>query len=76
MLVKITSKNQITIPKKIVEQFSGTQYLEAEYKDGALILKPVKTYETDLESIRAKMKKIGMESGSVQEAVEWARSRS
>jgi bifunctional DNA-binding transcriptional regulator/antitoxin component of YhaV-PrlF toxin-antitoxin module len=75
MLVKITSKNQITIPKKLVEKFKGVQYLDVQYQEGALILKPVKTYETDLESIRAKMKKLGLSPDTVQEAVDWARSK-
>jgi len=36
MLVKMTSKNQITIPKKIVEQISAAEYFEVELKDGLI----------------------------------------
>ena len=75
MLVKVTSKNQITIPKKLMEKFQGVQYLDVYYQDGSLILKPVQTYDTSLESIRNKMEKLGLDSDSVQEAVEWARSK-
>lgn len=75
MLVKITSKNQITIPKQFVEKFQDVQYLDIQYQDGALVLRPVKTYETDLESIRNKMNKLGLGPESVQEAVDWARSK-
>ncbi len=75
MLVKVTSKNQITIPKKLMDKFQGVQYLEVYYQDGSLILKPVQTYDTNLESIRNKMEKLGLDSASVQEAVEWARSK-
>mgnify|MGYP006302976039 FL=1 len=75
MLVKVTSKNQITIPKKLMEKFQGVQYLDVYYQDGSLILKPVQTYDTNLESIRNKMEKLGLDSDSVQEAVEWARSK-
>lgn len=75
MLVKVTSKNQITIPKKFMDKFQGVQYLEVSYQDGALILKPVQTYKTNLESIRSKMEKLGLDTESVQEAVEWARSK-
>ena len=75
MLVKVTSKNQITIPKKLMEKFQGVQYLDVYYQDGSLILKPVQTYGTNLESIRNKMEKLGLDSDSVQEAVEWARSK-
>jgi len=75
MLVKITSKNQITIPKKLADKLQDAKYLDAEYRDGALVLKPVQTYETDLDTIRSKMEKLGLGEESVQEAVEWARSK-
>ncbi|MFO7802728.1 MAG: AbrB/MazE/SpoVT family DNA-binding domain-containing protein [Desulfovermiculus sp.] len=75
MLVKVTSKNQITIPKKLMDKFQDVQYLDVYYQDGSLILKPVQTYDTNLESIRNKMEKLGLDSDSVQEAVEWARSK-
>ena len=77
MLVKVTSKNQITIPKKFMDKFQGVQYLDVSYQDqdGSLILRPVQTYDTNLESIRNKMEKLGLDPESVQEAVDWARSR-
>jgi hypothetical protein len=36
MLAKMTSKNQITIPQKIVEQISDAEYFEVELKDGLI----------------------------------------
>jgi len=42
-LAKITSKNQITIPKKIMDQIPETRYFEVELRDGAVILKPLRT---------------------------------
>ena len=75
MLAKITSKNQITIPKKIVEQLPDVKYFEVELKDGSIVLKPLQIYNTDLEKIQSKMKKLGLKPDSVREAVEWARSK-
>ena len=75
MLVKITSKNQITIPKRLADKLQDVKYLDAQYRDGALVLKPVQTYETDLDTIRSKMEKLGLGEESVQEAMEWTRSR-
>ena len=75
MLAKITSKNQITIPKKIIGQMPGVKYFEVELKDGKIELKPLRVYETDLEKIRSKMKNLGLQPNSVREAVEWARSK-
>jgi len=75
MLAKLTSKNQITIPKKIIGQMPGVTYFEVELKDGKIELKPLRVYETDLEKIRSKMKNLGLKPDSVREAVEWARSK-
>ena len=73
MLAKVTAKNQITIPKKIMNQLPGTEYFDVELKDGVVTLKPLITYDTDLNSIREKMKKLNLGPDTVQEAVAWAR---
>ena len=75
MLAKMTSKNQITIPKKIIDQMPSVKYFEVELKDGKIELKPLRVYETDLEEIRSKMKNLGLQPNSVRQAVEWARSK-
>jgi hypothetical protein len=75
MLAKLTSKNQITIPKKIIDQIPETSYFEVELRDGAVILKPLRTYSTSLNAIRSKVKDLGLKPDSVQEAIEWARSK-
>ena len=75
MLAKMTSKNQITIPKKIVEQIPDTKYFDVELKDGIISLKPLQFYETDLDKIRYKIKGLGLKPGSVREAIKWARSK-
>ncbi len=75
MLAKMTSKNQITIPKKIVEQIPGTKYFEVELKDGLIVLQPLHFYETDLDKIRSKIKELGLKPDSVREAMKWARSK-
>jgi bifunctional DNA-binding transcriptional regulator/antitoxin component of YhaV-PrlF toxin-antitoxin module len=75
MLAKMTSKNQITIPKKIIEKLPGVEYFEVELKDGIVMLKPLKVYDTSLERIRTKVKKLGLQENTVKEAIEWARSK-
>ena len=75
MLAKMTSKNQITIPKKIIEQLPDVEYFEVELKDGVVMLKPLKVYDTSLERIRAKVKKLRLQENTVREAIEWARSK-
>ena len=75
MLAKLTSKNQITIPKKIIEQLQDVRYFDVELRDGIVILKPLRIYETDLQKIRAKIRKLGLTQESVAEAIKWARKR-
>jgi hypothetical protein len=75
MLAKKTSKNQITIPKRIVDQLPEVTYFDVELKGGVILLKPLRLYSTDLEEIRSKIKKLGMNESSVAEAVKWARAR-
>jgi hypothetical protein len=75
MLAKKTSKNQITIPKKIVEKVPEVTYFDVEWKGGVIVLKPVRVYSTDLEQIRAKVRKLGISEGSVEEAIKWARAK-
>jgi bifunctional DNA-binding transcriptional regulator/antitoxin component of YhaV-PrlF toxin-antitoxin module len=75
MLAKITSKNQITIPKKIIEKIPDVKHFDIELKDGIIIMKPIKFYDTNLDQIRAKIKKIGLKENSVAEAIKWAKSK-
>ncbi|UCD32559.1 MAG: AbrB/MazE/SpoVT family DNA-binding domain-containing protein [Desulfobacterales bacterium] len=75
MLAKMTSKNQITIPKKIIEKMPGVEHFDVEYKDGVVILKPIKFFNTNLDQIRSKIKKLGLSENSVAEAIEWVKSK-
>jgi bifunctional DNA-binding transcriptional regulator/antitoxin component of YhaV-PrlF toxin-antitoxin module len=75
MLTKITSKNQVTIPKKIMDQLPETRYFEVELQDGAVVLKPLRTYSTCLEAIRSKVKNLDLSPLCVKEAIKWARSK-
>ena len=75
MLAKLTAKNQITIPKKIIDQMPDVRYFDVELEEGAIVLKPLRIYDTDLDRIRAKVKKVGLTEKSVAEAIRWARSK-
>jgi len=75
MLAKLTAKNQITIPKKILSQLPDVEYFDVEINDGLVLLKPVKVIEADLQGIRSKIKKLGLSEDCVAEAVSWARKR-
>jgi len=74
MLVKLNSKNQITVPRKILASLPDTKYFEVELENGALVLKPVELVKTKLEQIQRKMTDLGLKEDCVAEAIRWARS--
>jgi hypothetical protein len=76
MLAKKTSKNQITLPKDIASAFPDAQYFDVQIEDNKILLRPVKITPvgSSLESVRAKMKKLGITEKEVAGAVQWARS--
>jgi hypothetical protein len=41
MLAKRTSKNRITLPKRIVDQLPAADYFEVAIEEGKIVLRPV-----------------------------------
>lgn len=76
MLAKKTFKNQITIPKEIVQQAGDVEYYDVFYRDGEIVLKPVelRLQGEHLERIRSKIKSLGLKEDHVKDAVRWARN--
>jgi len=75
MLAKLTSKNQITIPKKIISQIPDAKYFDVDFEAGIILLKPLKIYGANLDQIRSKITKLGLKENTVSEAIEWARRK-
>ena len=75
MLAKITAKNQITIPKKIMDQLPDVQHFDLKLEDGIVTLKPIKVLDINLDQIRSKISKLGLNPDSVSEAIRWGRSK-
>jgi hypothetical protein len=77
MLAKKTSKNQITLPREIVKALPDAEYFDVSIKDNTIRLMPVKItpVRSSLDSVRGKMKKLGLTEKDVGEAIQWARSR-
>lgn len=71
MLAKLTSKNQLTLPKEVVANFLGTSYFEVETVNGQIILTPARIQRAD--AVRAKLAELGIAEQDVADAVEWAR---
>mgnify|MGYP000509959594 CR=1 FL=1 len=73
MLAKKTSKNQITLPKKIIENFPGVDYFDVSEKQGKIILLPVQYDHSD--KVREKLAQMGIVAEDINDAVEWARRK-
>ena len=74
MLAKRTTKNQITLPKRIADQFPRAEYFEVSTEGGRIVLRPV---EVDpLSRVQEKLQEIGIEEADIHAAVEWARKTS
>ena len=72
MLAKLTSKNQLTLPKAVVQQVGTPEYFEIATLDGRIVLTPVKLQKSD--AVRSKMEALGITEQDIQDAVNWARS--
>jgi hypothetical protein len=76
MLCKRTYKNQITLPKKVMEKFDGVEYFEANIREGKIVLEPMKITslsDTALERSRKKVAALGLTEQDIEDAVAWAR---
>ena len=73
MLSKITSKNQLTIPKEIIKNFPSTEYFEITAENGRMILTPVRINGAD--KARQKLAELGITENDIKEAVNWARAK-
>jgi bifunctional DNA-binding transcriptional regulator/antitoxin component of YhaV-PrlF toxin-antitoxin module len=73
MLAKMTIKNQITLPKRIVTLVGAKEYFEVETRNGQIILTPVSIHRGD--AIRAKLAALNLEEEAIQEAVSWSRDK-
>ncbi len=71
MLAKITSKNQLTLPKAIVKEFPGTDYFDIQMEAGRIVLTPLKLSRAD--AVRKKLAALGITEQEVKDAIKWAR---
>lgn len=71
MLAKRTSKNQITLPKAIVQTAGEADYYDIAVQDGKIVLTPVRLHQAD--EVRAKLEELGITQEDVSDAIGWAR---
>lgn len=72
MLAKMTSKNQLTLPKSITAAVGPTEFFEVEARNGQIVLTPVRIQRGD--AVRAKLAELDLSEQDIADAVDWARS--
>ena len=71
MLAKMTSKNQLTLPKSVTTIVGSAEYYDVEARNGQIILTPVRIQRGD--AVRAKLAELDLSEQDIADAVAWAR---
>jgi hypothetical protein len=71
MLAKRTAKNQVTLPKSIVQAVGEADYYDVSTENGRIVLTPVRIQQAD--AVRTKLAELGITEDHVQDAITWAR---
>jgi hypothetical protein len=71
MLAKITSKNQITLPKAALSSVDAADYFDVTVENGRIVLTPVRIQQA--QAVREKLEKLGITEQDVEDAIAWAR---
>lgn len=71
MLAKMTSKNQLTLPKSITAAVGPVEYFDIETRNGQIVLTPVRIQRAD--ALRAKLAELEVSEQDIADAVAWAR---
>lgn len=70
VLAKITSKNQLTLPKSVTQALGPVQYFEVQAKAGQIILTPVRIQRGD--ALRAKLAELALDEAAIAAALDFA----
>lgn len=71
MLAKLTSKNQLPLPKAVLSDFKDIEYFEVTEENGRIVLTPVRLARAG--AVRAKLAELGLSEADIAEAVAWSR---
>lgn len=71
MLAKMTSKNQLTLPKSVTAIVGAAEYYDVEARNGQIVLTPVRIQRGD--AVRAKLAELDLNEQDIADAVAWAR---
>ena len=72
MLAKITAKNQLTLPKSVIQQIGPSEYFDVQACDGQIVLTPVRIQRSD--AVRTKLAALNLTDADMCSAVAWGRT--
>jgi bifunctional DNA-binding transcriptional regulator/antitoxin component of YhaV-PrlF toxin-antitoxin module len=70
-VAKLTSKNQLTLPKAVVERVGRADYFEVAFSAGKIVLTPLRIGGAD--AVREKLAKLHLRESDIEDAITWAR---
>lgn len=71
MLAKLTSKNQLTLPRSVTAALGPVEYFDVQAREGQIVLTPVRIQRAD--AVRAKLAELNLAQSDLDAAVDWAR---
>jgi hypothetical protein len=71
MLAKLTSKNQLTLPKAAVQALRSVEYFDVLVRERQTVLTPVRIQRGD--AVSAKLADLRLTDKDVTDAVRWVR---
>ena len=76
MITKKMTKNQVTLPKAIVERVPKTDFFDIHVRNGEIVLKPAQADSSSLVTrMRRKLKRLEITEQDVDAAIRLARKR-
>jgi len=73
MLAKVTSKNQLTLPKAVLQQIGEVEYFDVQADAGKIVLTPMHVYPAG--KVRDKLQGLGITENDIADAISFARQR-
>jgi hypothetical protein len=71
VVAKRTSKNQLTLPRAVVEQAGVADYYDVICDNGRIVLTPL--HPGGAAAVRTRLQELGLSEADVADAVAWAR---
>ncbi len=72
-VAKLTSKNQLTLPKAVMERVGRANYFEVAFSGGKIVLTPLRIGGAD--AVREKLAKLHLRESDIDDAIAWARNK-